>query len=178
MGAISSAGLYTFSLVMGDGQGYRSQSYYTLNIQPKDITNSTGIKALTLVDVPVITSQLDVDINALQLTLSAAATTVRNAVQKAIIAQNNVTMARNALYSTANDLVIAQQNSLSFAQAYTDTLQNLNSLQTYINDGASAIASYSIRVSLAKASLTQFDSSLATAQSAYSTAMETFQNCT
>lgn len=101
---------------------------------------------------------------ALQATQAGAANTAKNALQKAVSAKNSLAMAENALYGTANDLVIAQQASLSYQQAYNDALQNLNSLQTYINNGASAIKAVSIHASVASTALEQASASLATAR--------------
>ena len=69
-------------------------------------------------------------------------------------------MVQNTLYSTANDLVLAQQASLSYQKVYNDNLQNLNSLNTFINNGANAIKAISIRVSVYNSSLTQNNAAL------------------
>lgn len=69
-------------------------------------------------------------------------------------------MVQNTLYSTANDLVLAQQASLSYQKVYNDNLQNLNSLNTFINNGANAIKAISIRVSVYNSSLTQNNATL------------------
>ncbi len=47
-GSIQVPGLYTFSVVVGDGVGYRTLSFITLNIQPKNANFTTN-----LVDVPI-----------------------------------------------------------------------------------------------------------------------------
>jgi hypothetical protein len=64
-------------------------------------------------------------------------------------------MVQNSMYNSANNLVLAQQASLSFQKAYTDALQNLNSLQTFINNGATAIKANTLKASLANSSLMQ-----------------------
>jgi hypothetical protein len=171
-GTISTIGLYTFSLTIGDALGYRIQTFLTLNIQPKDI----NISSSTLADVPLRNTAYDIDTIALQAAQTGAANTAKNALQKAISAQNNVTMVQNSLYSTANNLVLAQQASLSYQQAYTDALQNLNSLQTFINNGQAAIQSYTIQSSVGNTSLGQANATLASALSTYNTALSSSQN--
>lgn len=177
-GVITAPGLYTFSLVVGDALGYRAQSYFTINIQPKSANLATSAPAnIGIIDVPVKNAAYDVDLVALQSAQTTAANAVKTALQKVVNAKNNVTMVQNALYGTANDLVLAQQSSLTFQQAYTDAQQNLNSLQTYINNGASAIKAYNIRVNLLNTSLSQLNASLPTIQSTYETALSILQNC-
>ena len=69
-------------------------------------------------------------------------------------------MVQNSLYSTANDIVFAQQASLSYQQAYSDAFQYLNSLQTFINNGAAAIKALNIRIALNNSSLIQNNATL------------------
>jgi hypothetical protein len=141
--------------VVGDGDGNRAQTFLTLNIQPQNTNLSSA-----LVDVPVFSPEYEIDAIALQASQTNAANSARNALQRAISAKNNVTMVQNSLYSSANDLVLAQQASLSYQQVYNDALQNLNSLNTFINNGANAIKAISIRVSLYNSSLTQNNATL------------------
>lgn len=141
--------------MVGDGDGNRAQTFLTLNIQPQNTNLSSA-----LVDVPVFSPEYEIDAIALQALQTNAANSAKNGLQRAISAKNNVTMVQNSLYSSANDLVLAQQASLSYQQVYNDALQNLNSLNTFINNGANAIKAISIRVSLYNSSLTQNNATL------------------
>lgn len=106
---------------MGDSVGKRAQSYFTLNIQPSQVslTSSSGISTLNeLFDVPVKNAPYLIDNTALLISQNNAENSVKTAFNNLVNIKNNYTMVKNAAINTANTLVLAQQTQQSVEQSY------------------------------------------------------------
>ncbi len=100
-GSVMDAGVYTFSVTIGDSNGYMDQAYFTINIQPNPTqTNYSEPLSNVIVDVPVKNVEYSYNANIMEISQSSTRTATKNAFSKLIDATNNEITMKNALLNS------------------------------------------------------------------------------
>jgi len=182
-GAISDAGLYSFSASCGDSKGLKAESYYTLNIQPGTIIKSNIFiySANNVIDVPDRSVPVVYNLSQVAAQQIAADTAVTKALggvsdAKVVVSAYQANQAKTQLaFNLANSQEQAAEVTAAKAQdIYNDAENSLHRAEAVLNSAKNILAIAETALTNANAVLAVAQANLAKAQTTFDTATSAF----